>query len=135
MKKTFFIVFLLVFVLPFGRLWAGAVTLVTYYPAPTLSANKLQMQESGGNCGTPGSPLNQGMLFLETDGTLKLCNSGVATSYPQQCYNSFCAYTSPGTCTPVCNAAAGYTAVAGVSDTIQTDATHFTVSVACCGGG
>jgi hypothetical protein len=136
MKNFGLILFFFMLGFPVGGVFASttSINLVTYYPAPTLNANKLQLPASGGNCGS----LAEGTLFLDTTGTLKLCHAGVAMSYPQQCYNSFCT-DSTGTCVPACNGAAGYSAVRNldtslVEDFMQTDATHYTGSIACCGG-
>jgi len=140
MKETIFILFFCFLVLSAGRIYAGRIQLVTYYPSPTAAYNQVQLQAQASSCA--GQP--DGTLFLDTStspqGSLKVCKSGVARVYPQQCYNSFCTYLpSLGVCTnppaipcnPGCSN--GFLNL-GFKDLIGTDANNCVASIVCCGG-
>jgi len=139
MKRVVPILFFCFFILPAG-LYAGTVTLVTYYPPPTGAYNKILLPTQADPCG--GNSANKGMLFLATNGSLNVCDkNGNAQVYPQQCYNVFSSCSPPGPTCPlltVCVAtsspcACGYNTI-GVSDTFQVDPNDLVTSIVCCGG-
>ncbi len=154
MKKYTYILFFF-FILLTCRALAGTTTLTTYYPPPTAAYNTVKLAPSANGsspaCNSNGA--NNGTVYTDSNGALHVCMNGAVSSYPQQCYNSFCSYNNPGNAIPVgsstcANWAAGTPSPQGqcqqgfiqkavdpgndLYDQFQTSADTTVISIVCC---
>jgi len=87
--------------------YAGNNTIITNYPAPSGSYNKVSLQNLQGPLPDCKDPKNTGMLFMsanDVSGTLEMCVNGStkAVPYPEACFNQFCNPGDPSGCPKDC---------------------------------
>jgi hypothetical protein len=147
MKKCIPIFFNFFFMVFACHAFAKTVALTTVYPAPTSAYNQLNLAPKPVTitCGTS----NNGTIFADSTGTLHVCNNGVSSNYPQECYNIFCSYDksiyslTTSSCSPytatipnVCPSGFTQTAISSTApqyyDTFQTSTNTVVVYAACC---
>ncbi len=84
--------------------FAGTTVLTTYYPPPVAAYNQVKLST---NDPTQCNGTNDGILFMDVDGTLHICKNGTQMTYPQACYNTYCTDTTQS-CQPQCQSGFGF---------------------------
>jgi hypothetical protein len=129
-------------------IYAGNTTMVSNYPAPSGSYNKVVITPQAGPAPTNVDctvPSNAGLLFLYTDTSsgkqsLEICaNNGnpIVVPYPETCFNRFCSCPGPycvGSSCTFNGCPTGYTQATSIVDNFTTSSTPTVTvySTVCC---
>ncbi len=153
MKIFIFALFLYFSILATCGIYAGNNTLLSSYPAPNGSYNKVTLQNLSVNPDCTQAS-NAGQLFIDTStNTLQMCTkdgTNKPVPYNETCFNRFCSCTAGGCSSASCNASgftgspcpAGYVqgkyttggVVKPINDPFTTSAGYTVYSTVCCNG-